>query len=206
MKKQQKEYKNRDHIACNLSLLQVYRECYRSHGAKTNRGDAFDRVLLTAFARFSNENISNNAFVDFIRLVGHIHTFFLSKLVFLVSLFERHLRVVWCSYTRVIERVGHKPSSSTIVENDTQPTSRGVSTWNFRVQAEIFYLFPCAFPRFRVPSLSYGKVNRQSSEGVRSKGVSTITADSSPKKAERREKKNTPEANFLSRHILFFPH
>ena len=133
--------------------------------------------------------------------------FFLFKLVFLVSLFGRHFRVLWCSYTRVIEGVGHKPSSSTIVEKDTQPTSRGVSAWNFRVRAEVSYLFPHVFPRFRVPSLSYEKVDRQSSEGVRFKGMSTIMTDSSPKKAERRETKITPEAKTSSRRFPYiFPH
>ena len=160
------------------------------HGAKAKQGDAFDRVLLTVFVRFSIEIFKTTRLSILSVWSAILILFFLFKLVFLVSLFGRHFRVLWCSYTRVIEGVGHKPSSSTIVEKDTQPTSRGISAWNFRVRAEVSYLFPRAFPRFRVPSLSYGKVDRQSSERVRSKGVSTLMADNSPKKAERREKRN----------------
>ena len=152
-KRNYKKIWNREHIAYHFSFLRaflssnIYR-CIARVMAFTVRKQIEEMVWMAFFSdhvcTFFKGKCWHQRVLSMLSAWSAILIIFvfLSKLLSFV-LVRRHLRVLWFCFTRFI------------VERTCKVTSRKVSAWNFRVRAEVSYLFPRVFPRSRANSLGW---------------------------------------------------
>ena len=165
----------------------------------------WSRPFLTAFARFSNENISNNTFVDFIRLVGHFYTFFCRNWFFLCtcsSVISGFFGAVTCAWSKgLVINLPRRRSLKKTRNRLRAESVRGTSVFEPK--------FPIYFPTFSLDSeflpCHTKKWTDKAVKECALKGCPPLWLTALLKRQKEEKKKITPEANFSSRHILFSP-
>ena len=112
--------------------------------------------FLIAFARFSNENISNNAFVYFIRLVSHINQYFFCQNWFFLCTCSSVIYEFFGAVTRAWSKglVINLPRRRSLKRHGTdlaqsQCVELSCSSRSFLSVSPRFPLIPSSFPVIR---------------------------------------------------------